>query len=67
MSYSGRKSSAALRLVFFMVVLFGPGEPSRADDPTRDLTPWGIVRAIRKLLASGAAVPNQFIVLNQWR
>ena len=33
MSYSGRKSSATLRLVFFFIcVLFGSGELSCADD-----------------------------------
>jgi predicted nuclease of predicted toxin-antitoxin system len=37
------------------------------NDPTRDLTPKGIVSAIRKL--EGAAVPiqDEFIVLNHWR
>lgn len=37
------------------------------NDPTRDLTPKGIVAAIRKLEASGAPVENEYIVLNQWR
>jgi hypothetical protein len=37
------------------------------NDPTRDLTPKGIVRAIRKCEAAGVPVENQFIILNQWR
>src|SRR5437588_9901563 len=39
----------------------------RENDPTRDLTPKGIVAAIRKLEAAGVPVDNQYIVLNQWR
>ena len=37
------------------------------NDPLRDLTPKGIVAAIRKLEASGAPIVNEYIVLNQWR
>jgi uncharacterized protein (DUF433 family)/predicted nuclease of predicted toxin-antitoxin system len=37
------------------------------NDSTRDLTPKGIVNALRKLEASGAPVENQYIVLNHWR
>ena len=37
------------------------------NDPTRDLTPKGIVAALRKLEAAGVPVENEYIVLNQWR
>jgi hypothetical protein len=37
------------------------------NDPTRDLTPKGIVSAIRKLESAGVPVENEFIVLNHWR
>lgn len=39
----------------------------RENDPTRDLTPKGIVAAIRKVEAAGIPVDNEYIVLNQWR
>ena len=37
------------------------------NNPARDLTPKGIVSAIRKLEASGAPIANEYVVLNQWR
>ncbi len=37
------------------------------NDATRDLTPKGIVNAIRKLEAAEMPIQNEFIVLNQWR
>jgi predicted nuclease of predicted toxin-antitoxin system len=37
------------------------------NDPTRDLTPKGIVAAIRKLGTAGVPVQDEFIVLNHWR
>ena len=37
------------------------------NDRRRDLTPRGIVNAIKNLLAANVAVENQFIILNQWR
>lgn len=37
------------------------------NDPTRDLTPKGIVTAIRKLEMAGVPVANEYIVLNHWR
>jgi predicted nuclease of predicted toxin-antitoxin system len=37
------------------------------NDPTRDLTPKGIVAAIRKLETAGVPILDEFIVLNQWR
>jgi len=39
----------------------------RENDPTRDLTPKGIVAAIRKLEASGVPLDNEYVVLNHWR
>jgi predicted nuclease of predicted toxin-antitoxin system len=39
----------------------------RDNDPTRDLKPAGMVRAIRSLLAAGVAVRDQLHILNQWR
>jgi predicted nuclease of predicted toxin-antitoxin system len=37
------------------------------NDPTRDLKPKQIVKALGKLERSGAPLLNQLIVLNQWR
>jgi predicted nuclease of predicted toxin-antitoxin system len=37
------------------------------NDPRRDLTPKGIVTAIRKLESGGVAIENAYIVLNHWR
>jgi predicted nuclease of predicted toxin-antitoxin system len=37
------------------------------NDPSRDLTPKGIVSAIRKLEAAGVPIASEFIVLNHWR
>jgi predicted nuclease of predicted toxin-antitoxin system len=37
------------------------------NDPTRDMTPKGIVAAIRKLDTAGVPIENEFIVLNHWR
>lgn len=39
----------------------------RENDPTRDLTPKGIVAAIRKLESAGVPIANEYIILNQWR
>ena len=39
----------------------------RDNDPTRDLKPAGIVRAIRNLLSAGIAVHDGFHILNHWR
>ena len=36
----------------------------RENNPTRDLTPKGIVAAIRKLEAAGVPVANEYIILN---
>lgn len=37
------------------------------NDPTRDLTPKGIVSAIRKLQTAGVPIRDEFIILNHWR
>ena len=37
------------------------------NDPARDLTPKGIVAAIRKLEMAGVPLGNEFVVLNHWR
>ena len=37
------------------------------NDPTRDISPRGVVRAIGNLESSGVAVVDTFHVLNHWR
>jgi hypothetical protein len=39
----------------------------RDNDPTRDLKPAGIVRAVRKLLAANTPIRDEFNILNHWR
>jgi hypothetical protein len=39
----------------------------RDNDPTRDLKPQQIVGALRKLLAAGVPIVNEFNILNHWR
>lgn len=39
----------------------------RDNDPSRDLTPAGIVRALRNLLAANVPVQDQYVILNHWR
>jgi hypothetical protein len=39
----------------------------RDNDPTRDLKPAGIVRAIRNLQAAGVPIRDQLQILNHWR
>ena len=39
----------------------------RDNDPTRDLRPRGIVRALRNLSASGVSIPDQLHIINHWR
>jgi hypothetical protein len=39
----------------------------RDNDPTRDLKPASIVRAIRNLLSAGVPVQDQFHILHPWR
>jgi hypothetical protein len=37
------------------------------NDPARDLTPKGIVAALRKLESAGVPIANEYIILNHWR
>lgn len=37
------------------------------NDPTRDLKPAGIVRAIRKLVAAAVPISDELHILNHWR
>ncbi|HYT95002.1 MAG TPA: DUF5615 family PIN-like protein [Gemmataceae bacterium] len=37
------------------------------NDPKRDLTPGGIVRAIEKLEAAGVPIADSYHILNHWR
>ena len=39
----------------------------RDNDPRRDLTPSGIVRAIQNLLRAGITISDDVIILNHWR
>ena len=39
----------------------------RDNNPKRDLSPQGIVRAIAKLEAAKLPLEDQFVILNQWR
>lgn len=39
----------------------------RDNDPTRDMKPHGIVRAIRNLAAAAIPLADQFVILNHWR
>jgi hypothetical protein len=39
----------------------------RENDPSRDMQPKQIVRAIAKVLAAGMPIADQFITLNHWR
>ena len=39
----------------------------RDNDPTRDMSPGAIVRAIHNLTASNLAIPDAVHVLNHWR
>jgi hypothetical protein len=39
----------------------------RDNNPKRDLSPKGTVRAIAKLLAAQTQLVDQFVVLNHWR
>ncbi len=39
----------------------------RDNDPKRDLTAAGIVRAVRNLLAAGVSLEDQYVILNHWR
>ena len=59
-------------LLHTLVLLVGGHHPGilvvrRDNDPTRDLKPKGIARAIRNLLAAGVPIPDELHILNHWR
>jgi hypothetical protein len=37
------------------------------NNPARDLTPKGIVVAVRKLESAGVPIASEYVVLNHWR
>jgi hypothetical protein len=39
----------------------------RDDNTRRNMSPRGIVRALRHLEAAGAPIANQYIILNAWQ
>jgi hypothetical protein len=39
----------------------------RKDNDRRDMSPRAIVTALKRLVASGATIPDNFIALNQYR
>jgi predicted nuclease of predicted toxin-antitoxin system len=39
----------------------------RDNDPTKDLSPKGIIRAIRAFLAAAPPLRDSVVILNQWR
>lgn len=60
------------KLLHELVLVAGGHHPGvltvrRDNDPTRDLTPKGIVRALRNLIKAGVPVPDKLYVLNHWR
>src|SRR5947208_1737598 len=59
-------------LLHDLVLLGGGHHPGiliirRDNDPTRDMSPGAIVRAIHNLTTSSLAIPDAVHVLNQWR
>lgn len=55
-----------------LILLAGGKHPGilivrRENDPSRDMTPKGIVAAIRNVENSGVPLQNEYFVLNQWR
>ena len=55
-----------------LVVAVGGHHPGillvrKDNNPRRDFTAHGIVRAIGKLLAASVAIADQFTILNHWR
>ena len=55
-----------------LIILAGGHHPGifavrKDNNPKRDLSAPGIVRAIAKLSAAGVPIPDQFTVLNHWR
>ena len=59
-------------LLHDLVLLAGGHHPGilvvrRDNDPTRDMSPGAIIRAIHNLTASNVAIPDAVHVLNHWR
>ena len=59
-------------LLHDLVLLAGGHHPGilvvrRDNDPTRDMSPGAMVRAIHNLTASNLAIPDAVHVLNHWR
>lgn len=60
------------KLLHDLVVLAGGHHPGilvvrRDNDPTRDMSPSAIVRAIQNMIGSGVDIPNSLHILNHWR
>jgi predicted nuclease of predicted toxin-antitoxin system len=60
------------KLLHELVLVVGGHHPGilvvrKDNDPTRDLKPHHIVRAIRNLLAAAVPIPDQLHILNHWR
>jgi predicted nuclease of predicted toxin-antitoxin system len=60
------------KLLHQLVLLAGGNHPGllavrRDNDPTRDLTPKQIVRALRNLIAAGVPIRDELHILNHWR
>ena len=60
------------KLLHDLVMLAGGHHPGifvvrRDNDPTRDMSPSAIVRAIQNMIGSRVAIPNSLHILNHWR
>jgi hypothetical protein len=58
--------------LYLLIVAVGGHQPGifvvrQDNDPSRDLKPPGIVRAIANLIASGTPIPGGYHILNHWR
>jgi predicted nuclease of predicted toxin-antitoxin system len=59
-------------LLHDLVLLAGGHHPGilvirRDNDPTRDMSPGAVIRAVHNLTASNLAIPDAVHVLNHWR
>ena len=59
-------------LLHDLILLAGGHHPGilvvrRDNDPTRDMSPSAIVRAIQNLIASEVMIPDSVHILNHWR
>lgn len=60
------------KLLHELILVSGGHHPGivvvrRDNDPTRDMQPKAIVRALGKLLASGIPIADELHILNHWR